>query len=240
MLHASTFVGLFAVANSTGKPPSTTRGLSFHMIMIIAMRACVVIAVACATLVLCSFYDATETPCAPKVIAWARVYQPLQVPDVIQQPVLTPPVAKKLVLAPGQEVYEGFIGHWVMVTATAYSPTDSIDSDYHATKGEWRWITADGKTDVHKEPFGVAIPRIGKKPKWPYGTKIIVPKDSGYIPWRSNRLFIADDTGSRITKNTKTYRKPYIDLRVRTPEQATAYGKRNIRVFIIDEELPGD
>jgi 3D (Asp-Asp-Asp) domain-containing protein len=242
MMMLSTFVGLFAVANGTGQPPSITRRLSFQGLTIWASRVCIVVSVACTTVVL-----SRSVPPEPTATVWPKLYRslpaapvPARLPVLPVLPVLPPaaPSAEPTVqLKPGQEIYGGFIGHWVKVVATAYSPTDPIDSQYHETKGEWRWITADGKTDVHNEPYGVAVPRINKKPQWPYGTKIIVPVDAGYLPRRIDRVFVADDTGSMITTNTHKTRTPHIDLRLRTPAAAEAYGKRKIRVFIVDAEL---
>jgi 3D (Asp-Asp-Asp) domain-containing protein len=134
------------------------------------------------------------------------------------------------------ETYLGYTGYWVNVVATAYSPHDGIDHHYHETKGErWRWVTADGRTDVRKIPYGIAVPYVNKKPILPFGTKIIIPTGQGYldISKPNDRIFKVDDVG-----NGKEYFKSdrgmmHIDLRYKNTDYALKWGKKQIRVFIV-------
>jgi hypothetical protein len=138
-----------------------------------------------------------------------------------------------------------FDGYWIEVVATAYSPQDPIDHHYRETKGErWRWITADGRTDVRQVPYGVAVPLNGRKPWLPFGTRLLIPVGDGYVDQsRPDRVFRVDDVG-----NGKEYFKHdrdgrlHVDLRFKTHKSAIAWagptGRRVLRVFVITGERP--
>lgn len=138
--------------------------------------------------------------------------------------------------------YQGHKGRWVDVRATAYSPHDAVDSEYHATKGKWRWKTADGTTDVRKVPYGVAVPRIDGEPWLPYGSRVIIPAGHGYVDRsrRQDRVFSVDDTGGRISQRTRKDGIIYLDLRWKHTESALQWagplGYRTLRIFVIEEE----
>jgi 3D (Asp-Asp-Asp) domain-containing protein len=133
-------------------------------------------------------------------------------------------------------------GRWLTVRATAYSPHDSLDGSYHATKGErWRWITADGQTDVRKQPYGIAVPRLtAGRPAWPYGTRVLIPTGQGYLDQSrpDERLFTVDDTGGAIRGKTERSGVLHIDLRFRTESSARAFGGdagwRELRVMVLE------
>ena len=135
-------------------------------------------------------------------------------------------------------------GRWITVRATAYSPHDAIDGDYHATKGaRWRWITADGRTDVRDRPYGVAVPRLnGRRPALPFGTRIIIPAGQGYLDTsrRDDRIFVVDDSGGAIRHKTLACGILHLDLRYRSEAAALAFGGalgwRELQVFVISNE----
>jgi 3D (Asp-Asp-Asp) domain-containing protein len=135
-------------------------------------------------------------------------------------------------------------GYWITVNATAYSPHDPIDSEYHGRKGaRWRWVTADGTTDVRRFPYGIAVPVVHGEPWLPYGTQVIIPVDTEYLaksfPCESDRVFTVDDTGARITKRSRANGRIWIDLRFKTSASATAWaggqGFREIDIFVCDD-----
>jgi len=153
------------------------------------------------------------------------------------------------VLALGaEEQYGDWLGEWEEVVATAYSPHDPIDGAYHATKGaRWRWITADGRTDVRHTPYGVAVPlQPGtRKPHWPFGTQLVIPAETGYLA-RSrpdDRVFPVDDVGNgrQYFKRDQAGRL-HIDLRFKLHASAIAWagptGRRVITVFRITGVAP--
>lgn len=133
-------------------------------------------------------------------------------------------------------------GRWLTVRATAYSPHDAIDGSYHATKGErWRWITADGRTDVRKQPYGIAVPRLaGGRPAWPYGTRVLIPAGQGYLDQSEpvDRFFTVDDSGGAIRGRTESSGILHIDLRFRSESSAKAFGGaagwRELRVMVLE------
>lgn len=147
----------------------------------------------------------------------------------------------------GQEIYEGYVGRWINVIATAYSPHDPIDGKYHATKGKWRWITADGRTNVKEIPYGIAVPlaRQGKKklnkPWYPFGTKILIPNGYGYLDKKraNERVFSVDDVGDGKEYAPTKFGKLHIDLRFMNHDSAIEWagpeGYRELRVFLIEE-----
>lgn len=251
MIRASSFVGLFAGATSTEYPRVQARGFSLPLARILmwVATACIV---AVTTYIILSSLRTAEAP-APVVVAAVAPAPKYPTTPVIAEPSAAdvaafleslepPPVpeAPAPVLKPGQEVYAGYIGRWINVVATGYSPHDPIDGNYHATKGKWRWITADGETNVLEEPYGIAVPHTRGKPRWRYGTKMIVPVESGYLSTRTNRVFTVDDTGSTISRNTRKTGVAHIDLRFRTTGWAQKYGTKNIRVFLVESENTGE
>lgn len=143
-----------------------------------------------------------------------------------------------LSIAFGDDTYQGYTGRWENVVATAYSPHDGIDSHYHETKGErWRWITADGRTDVRWKPYGLAVPlKPGTlSPWWPFGTKVIIPAGQGYLDQTQpgDRVFAVDDVGNG-KEFFKTRRgKLHIDLRYKNTRSALTWGERPLRVFVV-------
>lgn len=161
---------------------------------------------------------------------------PVALPPAPPEPVVEAPPEPKL--RAGQSVYMGFVGRWRKVTATAYSPHDPIDHDHWSSKDN---ITATG-VDWREEPYGIAVPYRNGRPLFvPYGTRIIVPAETGYVArTRSvDRVFIADDTGGGITRKTRRSGTVFIDLRFKTTAGAVKWvgpaGSRKIEVFIIEE-----
>lgn len=155
---------------------------------------------------------------------------------------VVPVLSSVLPLGAGEE-YAGYEGRWVEVVATAYSPHDAVDGDYHATKGDrWRYITADAKTDVRKVPYGIAVPNFGLKntPVIPYGTKVIIPAGQGYLDGSrpTDRVFPVDDTGSGISRKTLRTGKTHIDLRYMHTEWALKWQTKAIKMFIITGPAP--
>jgi len=142
--------------------------------------------------------------------------------------------------------YMGLTGRWVQVCATAYTPTNAIDGAYHATKGAYRWKTADGKTDVRKIPYGVAVPqqrRADRKkvPEWDFGTQIIIPVGYGYLDniRKNERVFSVDDTSESSLFFHSKQGCLHIDVRFVDTKDAIKWagplGYRFISVFVIDK-----
>lgn len=149
----------------------------------------------------------------------------------------------------GQDTYQGHVGRWVIVDATAYTPHDVGDSHH--------WSTQDTHTasmrDWRHHPHGVAVP-MGKDARGkrtepllvPYGTRMIIPRGYGYLDrLRANdRVFVADDTGGRISILTEQARDgvPVIDLRFQSEQDAIRWagptGRRRLMVFIVEGEVP--
>ena len=152
------------------------------------------------------------------------------------------PLLMFLFMLPGHGWSSDVGGRWMTVRATAYSPHDSVDGDYHASKGaRWRWITADGRTDVRERPYGIAAPMLeGKKPVLPFGTRIVIPAGQGYLDQARphQRTFIVDDTGSGIRKRTRASGILHLDLRFRSEAAARSFagerGWRELRIFVLD------
>ncbi|MCS6971339.1 MAG: hypothetical protein RMM29_02995 [Planctomycetota bacterium] len=134
-------------------------------------------------------------------------------------------------------------GRWLTVRATAYSPHDEIDGAYHVRKGaRWRWITADGRTDVRRRPYGIAVPRLaGGRPAWPFGTRVYIPLGQGYVDRvrPHDRVFIVDDCGSAIRERTEQTGVLHIDLRFQHEDSARAFagaqGWRTLAVCLLDD-----
>lgn len=137
--------------------------------------------------------------------------------------------------ANSQEIvtYGPWKGYWKEARLSAYSPHDAIDAEYHATKGErWRWICADGKTDVRHEPYGIAAPSSVR-----FGTRIFVPTGHGYLDSSRaevhQRIFTVTDRGGLIERRSVPGEVFCLDLRYRTTESALAFGVKDALVFII-------
>ncbi len=141
-------------------------------------------------------------------------------------------------------------GRWVDIAATAYTPTNAIDSAYHESKGtRWRWILADGKTHAKRTPYGVAVKLFeGKDGKWrpalPFGTRIYIPLGSGYLD-RSRtdeRVFTVDDGSASSLYASRIDGLLHIDLRWVDTSDAVkwsgAEGHQVVRVFVIEQDLP--
>ena len=126
------------------------------------------------------------------------------------------------------QVLQSSEGYWIKVEATAYSPFDVIDSDYHLAHPSFN--TADG-TDWREDPYGIAA-----DPKaLPYGTKIYIPLGNGYLDGSlpNNRIFTVDDTGAKVRNNTRKTGQVFIDLRYKTPYSALRYGRKSFYVYVI-------
>lgn len=141
--------------------------------------------------------------------------------------------------------HRGYKGRWIEVCATAYTPTNAIDSDYHATKGKYRWKTADGRTDVRRVPYGIAVPlqrRTDKKiPVFPFGTRVIIPSGNGYLDRMrpDDRVFPVDDTSESSKFFYSKNGKLHIDVRfvddVDAIKWAGPKGYRFIKIFVIED-----
>lgn len=148
---------------------------------------------------------------------------------------LAPPIERRRPAPPGP-------GRWLTVRATAYSPHDPIDGHYHARKGErWRWITADGRTDVRRQPYGIAVPRLaGGRPAWPFGTRVFIPAGQGYLDRARphDRIFVVDDCGAAIRERTEATGILHIDLRFQHHASARSFaperGWRELTVCVLD------
>lgn len=130
-------------------------------------------------------------------------------------------------------------GRWELVCATAYSPHDPIDDAYRATKGKWLHITADGETDVREDPYGVAVPlRKGNRPHLPFGTRIFIPEETGYLSRNKERVFDVDDVGNGRQYFPTRKGCLHVDLRFKDHSSAVRWagpkGYRFIKVFIYD------
>lgn len=131
--------------------------------------------------------------------------------------------------------YGPWQGYWTKARLSAYSPHDRIDAVYRATKGDrWRWITADGKTDVRISPYGIAAPR-----SIPFGQRIFIPTGHGYLDAsRANpheRCFVVSDRGSAVERGNGSDGCLWLDLRYKTEYSALAFGVKEAWVFVITE-----
>ena len=138
------------------------------------------------------------------------------------------------------ETYQGNLGYWVDTVATAYSPEDAIDHHYRESKGKWRYITADGRTDVRSVPYGVAVPNVDKTPKLAYGTKVIIPYGYGYLDkCRPNdRVFPVADTGYTISQKMRETKVMHIDLRYISKDWSSKWKTTALRMFVITGVAP--
>lgn len=137
--------------------------------------------------------------------------------------------------AQAQEViqYGPWLGYWQQARLSAYSPHDALDREYHESKGErWRWITADGKTDVRASPHGIAAPRSLQ-----FGQRIFIPRGHAYLDESRSaapeRCFVVDDRGAAIEHGALSEGRLYLDLRYRTEFSALAFGVKDAWVFVI-------
>ena len=128
--------------------------------------------------------------------------------------------------------YGPWIGYWQQARLSAYSPHDALDRDYHESKGKWRWITADGRTDVRRSPHGCAAPS-----HVPFGTRVFVPTGLGYLDRTLSgihqRVIRVDDRGGLIQGQANDGQRLRLDLRYRTEHSALAFGVKDAWVFII-------
>lgn len=141
--------------------------------------------------------------------------------------------------------YQGWIGRWETVVATAYTPSDPIDDAYHATKGaRWRWICADGRTDTRRTPYGVAVPLRHGEPAWAFGTRLLIPTGLGYLDRcrADEREFVVDDVGDGAEYFPTERGCLHVDLRFVDYRDAIRWagreGKRMIRVFVCIKRAP--
>ncbi len=126
----------------------------------------------------------------------------------------------------GVEEYEGHKGHWITVEATAYSPTDDYTKDDACNPTR---LTSVGISTA-SIPYGIAVdPKV-----IPYGTRLIVPAGNGYLDQTrpTDRTFVADDTGSAICRGGSTIR---IDLRYKTTQSAKNFGRKTIKIFVVED-----
>lgn len=129
--------------------------------------------------------------------------------------------------------YGPWQGYWTKARLSAYSPHDALDREYHQSKGErWRWITADGRTDVRISPYGVAGPSSLR-----LGQRIFIPRGHAYLDESRSaaheRCFVLDDRGSAIEHGSVSEGRIWLDLRFRTEYSALAFGVKDAWVFII-------
>lgn len=195
------------------------------------------IAVVCACFVFSSFsspetVESVYTPPEPQAGPCPSTF------DVTPLAVWEPPLEDEF-------HHQGFKGRWVEVCATAYTPTNAVDSDYHETKGKYRWKTADGRTDVRRTPYGIAVPLQRRSDKkitvWPFGTRVIIPTGYGYLD-RSRteeRIFKVDDTSESSKFFYSKNGKLHIDVRFVDDADAFRWagpkGYRFIKIFVIEE-----
>ena len=134
--------------------------------------------------------------------------------------------------------YGPWQGYWQQARLSAYSPHDALDREYHETKGErWRWITADGRTDVRTVPHGIAAPS-----SLPFKTRILIPNGHGFLDSSRtsphSRCFTVDDRGAAIDSGAVLEGRLWLDLRYRTEHSALAFGIKDAWVFIITGDAP--
>lgn len=119
-----------------------------------------------------------------------------------------------------------YAGEWVPmeVTATAYCPCILCCGSRAAG------ITADG-TKVSEYHYGVASdPR-----SLPYGTKVLIPHGIGYLDKTypaDDRIFVVDDTGGALRRNTRRTGRVHIDLRFVQHRNALRFGVKRITIQV--------
>ncbi len=129
--------------------------------------------------------------------------------------------------------YGPWQGYWIKARLSAYSPHDALDREYHESKGErWRWITADGTTDVRRTPHGIAATSI-----LPLGSRVLIPTGHGYLDESRSRpherVFGVDDRGGLLEGAGPGELPLRLDLRYRTEYSALAFGIKDAWVFVI-------
>jgi hypothetical protein len=129
--------------------------------------------------------------------------------------------------------YGPWQGYWQQARLSAYSPYDALDRDYHESKGErWRYITADGRTDVRRNPYGIAATS-----SLAFGSRIFIPAGYGYMDQSMSalpqRVFRVDDRGAALEGAGLGEIYLRIDVRYRTEYSALAFGVKDAWVFII-------
>lgn len=147
----------------------------------------------------------------------------------------------------GQEInekeiitYGPWIGYWQQARLSAYSPHDALDREYHESKGErWRYVAADGKTDVRLHRHGIAAPSSLQ-----FGQRVFIPTGHGYLdssrPDGPSRVFRVDDRGAIIERHAQSGRGIALDLRYWTEYSALAFGVKDAWVFIITGDVASE
>jgi 3D (Asp-Asp-Asp) domain-containing protein len=122
--------------------------------------------------------------------------------------------------------FAGHSGRWVWAVVTAYSPLDSMTRN---DEGNPRRLTATGRaTGVF--PYGVAADPA----RLPYGTRVIVPVEMGYMSETMPlEPHVVDDTGSIVKRLSKATGTLHLDVRYRTTWSARRFGVKEGWVFII-------
>lgn len=143
------------------------------------------------------------------------------------------PLAAEEMYAQEITQYGPWKGRWVKARLSAYSPHDRIDAVFRATKGDrWRWITANGKTDVRNSPYGIAGPSSLR-----FGQRIFIPRGHAYLDESRasghERLFVVDDRGAAIERGSMSEGRIWLDLRYRTEHSALLFGVKEAWVFVI-------
>ncbi len=119
-------------------------------------------------------------------------------------------------------------GRWVEAVLTAYSPLDEFTRDDVNNPDR---LTATG-VKTATVPYGVAAdPR-----SLPFGSRVYIPVGLGYLDQSrpEDRSFTADDTGSRVKRNTRRTKVLHLDLRFKSVESAVAFGVKRAFVFIYE------
>ncbi len=114
----------------------------------------------------------------------------------------------------------------VPTTLRAYTPTDSIDQEYHETHAA---ITADG-TDTAEVPVGIAGPRhlLGRRVRILSGQE---PAPSPYVPGSIWRI---DDTGGMLRRRYAETGRVHLELRFVDGDVARRFGVRDAVVELLD------
>ncbi len=118
-------------------------------------------------------------------------------------------------------------GEWVATEAvlTAYCPCSYCCG--HRAAG----ITADG-TDTRSTPYGIAA----DPERLPYGTSAYIPTGAGYLDHQrsddSGRVFLVDDTGGTVRRNTRRTGTIYLDLRFVQHRSAVRFGVKTATVYV--------
>jgi hypothetical protein len=113
-------------------------------------------------------------------------------------------------------------GVWAIAEATAYCPCDKC------TDGDR--ITADG-TSTKRVPYNFAADRSVEM-----GTMLWIPPGLGVLDnaRATDRMFIVDDRGSALDRESRESRVLRLDLRVRDHSWAVTFGRRPLPVYVCD------